>query len=327
MSKLLIDETPLQFLPSLAIALGGERPAIALQQLHYMLSTPRMSETHNSRRWVRASYSQWHDEFFPCWSEQIIRRVFTDLRNRGVVIYAQHEITSGDATGYVSIDYEALESLPHVALSATCFVSDHVLDSDTSHVSGFPVDHVLDSDTSTIRKKERGKRKQQKQLQPDSCNPRAAPNTPRARRRKSAPPSEPHPITDAMLNHFAVKAHREIMGVLLDAFCMEQIIAKATDETTWREFLTDWRLHPNWNRDNIAAQLDRYSRWSEIKTKTAPPSKSTPPAANNDAGGALSGAAKIAKETFDRQQSGYAQALEFLNRKNVQQEGAAYGVA
>ena len=289
-----------------------------MQQLHYMLATPRMSEARNGRRWVRASYAEWCQEFFTCWSTWTTQRIFSDLRARGLVLYEQFEIEAGDATGYMSIDYEALESLPHVALSATC------------HVADFVVDHVADSATSTIRKKERGKGKQQqKQLQPDSGNPRAAPNTPRRRRRKTAPPPAAQPITDAMLNHFAVKAHREIMGVLLDAFCMEQIAARATDETSWREFLTDWRLHPNWNRDNIAAQLDRYSRWSEIKAQpaNAQPANAQSPQPKPVAG-VLTGAAKIAQETFERQQGGYAQALEFLNRQqNPQREGAPYGVA
>ena len=113
MSKLLINETPLQFLPTLARALGGERPAIALQQLHYMLMTPRMSEIRDDgRRWVRASYAQWRDEFFSCCSVWTIQRIFTDLRASGHVLYAQFEIDNGDATGFMTIDYERLESTP-----------------------------------------------------------------------------------------------------------------------------------------------------------------------------------------------------------------------
>ncbi len=259
MSKLLINETPLQFLPTLALALGGERPAIALQQLHYMLVTPRMSEIRNGRRWVRASYAQWQDEFFSCWSVWTIQRIFADLRARGLVLYAQHEIDGGDATGSVSIDYEALESLPHVALSATC------------HVAGSLVDHVADSATSTYKEKEKeDSRKKKHQLQPDPANPAAAPNAPRKRKSKKPPAPEPDPITAELLSHFAVNAHREIMGVLLDAFAMRQIIAAVpapADEPKWRAFLTDWRLHLKWQRDNIAAQLDRWRQWDAIQAK------------------------------------------------------------
>jgi hypothetical protein len=249
MSKLLINETPLQFLPTLALALGGERPAIALQQLHYMLMTPRMSETREGRRWVRASYAQWQDEFFPCWSVWTIQRIFADLRARGLVLYEQHEIETGDATGSVSIDYEALESLPHVALSATCHVADSV------------VDHVAVSATSTYREEDSKKNKKKLLLQPDPANPAAAPNARRRRKTHSAPAIEQKPITAEMLSHFAVAAHREIMGVLLDSFCMEQIMQAVTDGSRWREVLTDWRLHPRWHRDNISGQLDKYKTW------------------------------------------------------------------
>lgn len=79
------------------------------------------------------------------------------------------------------------------------------------------------------------------------------------RKRKTEPAPAQASITPEMLNHFAVAAHREIMGVLLDAFCMNQIISKVTDEARWREVLTGWRLRPNWKRDNIAGQLDRYA--------------------------------------------------------------------
>lgn len=137
-----------------------------------------------------------------------------------------------------------------------------------------------------------------------------------ARKRKIAEAPAQATITPEQLSHFAVSAHREIMGVLLDAFVVQQIIAKVTDETAWRECLTDWRLHTNWRTDNIAGQLDRYARWGEIKAQAAnaPPLKRPEPI-NGAPAGALTGAAKIAQETFERQQRGMARALEYLNRE------------
>lgn len=128
------------------------------------------------------------------------------------------------------------------------------------------------------------------------------------RSRKVKPPAKAT-ITQTQLSHFAVSVHREIMGVLLDAFCVEQIISRVTDESAWRECLTDWRLHPTWKHDNIAGQLDRYARWDEIKAQAqnTPPLKHPSPVATN-----ATGAARIAEETFARQQRGYARALEYL---------------
>lgn len=139
---------------------------------------------------------------------------------------------------------------------------------------------------------------------------------PPPRKSKKAEPPKAPTITPEQLSHFAVSAHREIVGVLLDAFVVQQIIAKVTDETAWRECLTDWRLHTNWRTDNIAGQLDRYARWGEIKAQAAnaPPLKRPEPI-NGAPAGALTGAAKIAQETFERQQRGMARALEYLNRE------------
>lgn len=254
MSKLLINETPLQFLPTLALALGGERPAIAIQQLHYMLVTPRMSEERKGRRWVRASYAQWQEEFFPCWSEQIIRRVFTDLRNQGVVIYAQHEIASGDATGYMSIDYNALESLPHVALSATCPVTDHVSKSNTSHVSGSSIDHVSDSDTSSISKK-RGKEKRERgasrPARPTVEAPASLKNqkSPNSKRPGWMGPVEPDPRISAWR---AFTTNAPLNKVQEDA-----ILTQVTDCALWESILKKAMLYHS--RANVAKFLDYYA--------------------------------------------------------------------
>lgn len=131
--------------------------------------------------------------------------------------------------------------------------------------------------------------------------------------RKVEPPAQAT-ITHEQLSHFAVSAHREIISVLLDAFVVQQIIAHVTDETAWRECLTDWRLHPGWKRDNIAGQLDRYARWAEIKAQGVPALRHSQPVngAGNGAttGNTLTGAARIAHETYERQMSGIQSAVE-----------------
>lgn len=134
---------------------------------------------------------------------------------------------------------------------------------------------------------------------------------PPPRKSKKVEPPKAPTITTEQLQHFAVSAHREIVGVLLDAFCVQQIISRVTDETSWRECLTDWRLHTNWRTDNIAGQLDRYARWAEIKAQSAsaPPLKRPEPI-NGAPAGTLTGAAKIAQETYERQMGGIQSAVE-----------------
>jgi hypothetical protein len=242
MSKLLINETPLQFLPTLALALGGERPAIALQQLHYMLVTPRMSEERKGRRWVRASYTQWQEEFFRCWSVWAIQRIFADLRNRGVVLYEQHEIASGDATGYMSIDYEALESLPHVALSATCHVADSL------------VDHVADSATSTSIGK-RGKGKRERGDSRPARTPMDAPpslqnqKSPNHKRPAWMGPVEPDPRISAWR---AFTTNAPLNKVQEDA-----ILSQVTDCALWESILKTAMLYHT--RANVAKFLGYYA--------------------------------------------------------------------
>ncbi len=61
----------------------------------------------------------------------------------------------------------------------------------------------------------------------------------------------------------------------------------------------------------IAGQLDRYARWAEIKAQSAsaPPLKRPEPI-NGAPAGTLTGAAKIAQETYERQMGGIQSAVE-----------------
>ena len=113
MSNLLINEPPLQVLPSLAVLVGLEE-AIILQQLHYWLLK---SEAHqiDGAPWIYNSYKQWHDQF-PFMSERVIGSAFRKLEEFGVVIAANHGSQSYDRTKWYTIDYDALSVLSSDAL-------------------------------------------------------------------------------------------------------------------------------------------------------------------------------------------------------------------
>ncbi len=78
MSNLLVAEEPLVILPSLATAIGLKE-AIAVQQLHYW--TVKMNPEDG---WIYNTIEDWKGQF-PFWPPRTIRRVWSTLRDRGMV--------------------------------------------------------------------------------------------------------------------------------------------------------------------------------------------------------------------------------------------------
>lgn len=106
-SRLLINEAPLQVIPSLAVALGLNE-ALVLQQLHYW--TLISGNVHGGHRWVYNTLGQWREQF-PFWSEDTIKRTFRRLREEGVVVVDRLADDTRDRTNFYRIDYERLEAL------------------------------------------------------------------------------------------------------------------------------------------------------------------------------------------------------------------------
>lgn len=111
MSKLLINEPPLQVLPSLALKIGLNE-AMVLQQIHYWISNPRVGKQWEGRNYIRNSVRQWKEENFPFWSEATIKRALTSLRENGILITTDSlNFADFDATLWYTIDYDVLESV------------------------------------------------------------------------------------------------------------------------------------------------------------------------------------------------------------------------
>ena len=108
MSKLIINEPPIQLLPSLAAAIGLNE-AIVLQQLHYWLTNKNSGIERDGYRWIYNTYEEWQENNFPFWSERTIARTFLSLEDQGLVIAERLEARSHDQRKYYRIDYEALE--------------------------------------------------------------------------------------------------------------------------------------------------------------------------------------------------------------------------
>lgn len=115
MSRLLINEPPLQVLPSLAVKIGLNE-AIVLQQVHYWLERSKTSI--NGHLWVYNSVSEWRTQF-PFWSDDTIGRALKSLRARGVVIAEQLSPDARDRSLYYRIDYSVLSEIDGIAAECT----------------------------------------------------------------------------------------------------------------------------------------------------------------------------------------------------------------
>jgi len=104
MNKLLVEESPLIILPSLAMAIGLNG-AIFLQQLHYWLEKATIQN--NNQKWVYKTLEEWGKEF-PFWSEATIKRVIKMLKEKSLL---KIEKFAKNRTNYYTLDYEKLEDL------------------------------------------------------------------------------------------------------------------------------------------------------------------------------------------------------------------------
>ena len=114
MSKLLINEPPLQVLPSLAQKVGLNE-AIILQQIHYWLD-PRMNKNvFQEKHWVHNRYEDWQKQF-PFWSVVTIRRTIKELEKRQLI---SSRILNDrfNRSKFYTINYDALAMLTEESLS------------------------------------------------------------------------------------------------------------------------------------------------------------------------------------------------------------------
>ncbi|MCR1903353.1 hypothetical protein NSA11_05315 [Lactobacillus taiwanensis] len=107
-SSLLINEAPLQVLPSLAVALKNINEAIMLQQIQYWLQ--KSKNEYKGRKWIYNTINKWHEQF-PWLTDRSIKARFDSLRKKGIIITANLNKNSFDRTNWYSIDYDALDKL------------------------------------------------------------------------------------------------------------------------------------------------------------------------------------------------------------------------
>jgi hypothetical protein len=112
-SKLLIDEHPLQVLPTLACRVGLNG-AIILQQVHYWLGIAKKAKDErkfkDGRWWVYNTYEEWQENF-PWWSLPTIKRTILRLETNKLLISREMDAQDWDHTKWYTIDYETLNGL------------------------------------------------------------------------------------------------------------------------------------------------------------------------------------------------------------------------
>lgn len=107
-SRLLINENPLQVLPSLAASLKNINEAIILQQVQYWLS--RSTLEYEGRRWIYNTFDEWRAQF-PWMSKTAVRDRFKSLETKGILLVGHFNKMKFDRTKWYSIDYDKLNSL------------------------------------------------------------------------------------------------------------------------------------------------------------------------------------------------------------------------
>lgn len=106
-SRLLIDEPPLQVLPSLAVAIGLNE-AMLLQQVHYWLQ--RTKHYHDGRPWIYNTYDEWQEQF-PFWSVKTVRNIIGSLEKSELLLSGHFSEHATDRTKWYSVNYEKLDEI------------------------------------------------------------------------------------------------------------------------------------------------------------------------------------------------------------------------
>ncbi|KMT22982.1 DnaD domain-containing protein [Clostridium cylindrosporum] len=112
MSKILFDENPLVIDTTLAKVIGLNE-AIIVQQIHYWLEINKKKALNfiDGKYWTYNSIKKWHEEHFSFWVEKTVKRTFSSLVEKGLLITANYNKSKFDKSLWYSIDYEKLSEI------------------------------------------------------------------------------------------------------------------------------------------------------------------------------------------------------------------------
>lgn len=108
MSALLINEPPLQVLPTLAVAIGLNE-SIFVQQLHYFNNLS--NNVFDGRKWTYNTLKNWQ-EVFKFWSIETVKRTIKNVEKLGLVISTdKYNKMKMDKTKWYAINYDKLAEI------------------------------------------------------------------------------------------------------------------------------------------------------------------------------------------------------------------------
>lgn len=95
----------------LGVALNSLDEAIVLNQLNYWIERNKDANRNfrDGHYWVYNSYEAWKKQDFPVWSATKIKRIFTSLEGKGIVLSANYNKLAIDKTKWYTIDYDKLK--------------------------------------------------------------------------------------------------------------------------------------------------------------------------------------------------------------------------
>lgn len=108
MSKILVPDKPVQFLPKLAKEIGVNE-AIFLQQLHYWLTSSSAKEI-NGRLWVYNTQEEWQEQL-SCFSFRTMQRIIKSCKDKGLIEFNTFNKLSYDRTKWYTINYDEIKKI------------------------------------------------------------------------------------------------------------------------------------------------------------------------------------------------------------------------
>src|SRR5262245_32760281 len=106
--QFLINEPPLQVLPTLAQIIGLNE-AIVVQKLHFRLNPRFNKNLFEGRYWVSNTYEQWQRQF-SFWSQRTVRRTIMNLEKSGILA-SRPLVSSTTQRKSYTINYERLNQI------------------------------------------------------------------------------------------------------------------------------------------------------------------------------------------------------------------------
>lgn len=108
-NKLLCTDKPLMMSGSIAVTFKSSDAALVLQQVHYWLEK-KGGKVIDGIHWIYNTYEQWMEQF-PWLTKWRLRKVFYQLRDSGILKFAQLDKHEYKQRGYYTIDYKKLKAL------------------------------------------------------------------------------------------------------------------------------------------------------------------------------------------------------------------------